>query len=142
MAQVETESSEMEARPVLCPHCMQANTEGADFCVKCGTPLTAHAEIDPMGRIFAQGDTFRKAVAGSPKLIVVVGMWLIFGMGLLELVLAIPLNPESRGVPGAKELVMLVMWWGILLATGIVSGLILFRTTRNYFRMKRGAEEE
>jgi len=142
MAQAETESSEAQAMPVLCPHCMQPNTEGADFCVKCGTPLTAHAEIDPMGRIFAQGDTFRKAVAGSPKLIVVVGMWLIFGMGFLGLVLAIPSIPGSRGVSGAKEVVMLVMWWGILLATGIVSGLILFRTTRNYFRMKRVTKEE
>ena len=142
MAQVKTESSEMQAGPVLCPHCLQGNMEAADFCVKCGTPLTAHAEIDPMGRIFAQGDTYRKAVAGSSKLIVVLGMWLIFGVGLLALAVAMPSLSGSGAMAGVKEMVMLLIWCGMLAGTAIVSGAILFRTTRNYFRLRRADKEQ
>jgi hypothetical protein len=65
---------------IACPHCLTINHPLSYFCITCMTPLTSHAAIDPIYRIFAQGNTYQKAAAKPANFLVVLGMWLIFGL--------------------------------------------------------------
>src|SRR6478735_8409081 len=64
---------------VVCPKCLLANAATAAFCADCGAPIGMVAAIDPIQQIQAEGFAYRSAVEGPPKLIIVVGMWLLFG---------------------------------------------------------------
>lgn len=111
----EPESDEQQ----LCVRCLAPNDPSAHFCVKCSAPLTAYASTGPFEHIFAQGAVYREAVQHPKKLIVVIGMWVIFGMmfcgGAILAVFAYDL-PERVG--------------GVLLLP--ISLLMIWRTTRNY----------
>ena len=66
--------SSAEINPV-CPHCMRENSPQAHFCVKCATPMSSLAAIDPLGRIQATGDTYRTAIHQSgPSKVTLVAM--------------------------------------------------------------------
>jgi hypothetical protein len=147
MADQEEHSSGGEAGegPVVCPHCLARNAEGADFCFRCQMPLTAHAEIDPMGQIYAQGDTFRKAIGGPPRTIVLVGMWLIFGPALImEIAILQPtvsgmLHEGANGIDMRSALTAVVLFLG-LAGMAVIYAVILYRLTRNFFRFRRVAD--
>jgi len=64
---------------IACPHCLTINHPLSYFCITCMTPLTSHAAIDPIYRIYAQGNTYQKAAAKPTNFLVVLGVWLIFG---------------------------------------------------------------
>lgn len=70
----------------VCPHCMAVNEPQNHFCLKCATPLTSHATIDPLWRIQATGDTYRKAANKPANRFVLIGMWLIFGPQIFPLI--------------------------------------------------------
>ncbi|MCC6680712.1 MAG: hypothetical protein IT445_07400 [Phycisphaeraceae bacterium] len=64
----------------LCPHCVKPIARFDHFCPHCGGPVTAHAAIDPLSQVYAQGYAYRQATTiNQPKFIVVLGIWLIFG---------------------------------------------------------------
>jgi len=65
---------------IACPHCLTINHPLSYFCLTCMTPLTSHAAIDPIYRIYAQGNTYQKAAAKPANFLVVLGMWLLFGL--------------------------------------------------------------
>ena len=65
---------------IACPHCLTINHPLSYFCITCMTPLTSHAAIDPLYRIYAQGNTYQKAAAKPTNFLVVLGMWLLFGL--------------------------------------------------------------
>ena len=65
--------------PVVCPHCLTANTEFDNFCVKCAGPLTSHAAIGPLEHVFTLGHGYRGAVDHPVKRVTLIGMWLIMG---------------------------------------------------------------
>jgi hypothetical protein len=65
---------------ISCPHCLTINHPLSYFCITCMTPLTTHACIDPLYRIYAQGNTYQKAAAKPTNFLVALGMWLIFGL--------------------------------------------------------------
>ena len=67
----------------LCPNCLSENQPEAHFCVKCQSPLSSHAAIDPLGRIQATGDTYRKAIKQPSSPVVLIGMWLLFGWTII-----------------------------------------------------------
>lgn len=73
----------------LCPNCLTANDPAAHFCVQCGAPLTSHAAIDPLGQVYAQGHIYRNAVYRSRSLFVFVGMWILFLVAGLSIILGI-----------------------------------------------------
>lgn len=62
----------------LCTSCAAPNEPSADFCVKCGAPISWYSKIGPFESIFAQGFILREAAWQPRRLIVVVGIWLIF----------------------------------------------------------------
>lgn len=63
----------------LCIQCMTANAPGSHFCRRCGAPLSSFAATGPFEALFAEGHLYRRAAEQPRRLIVVVGIWLIFG---------------------------------------------------------------
>ena len=126
----------------VCPHCMTPNEPQNHFCLKCATPLTSHAAIDPLGRIQAMGDTYRKAANKPANRVVLIGMWLIFGPQIFPLIYLF-----QRLYTGDNK----YPWYSIevnetytnyisaLLAFGffIIYSAILYKVTKNYYKNKR-----
>jgi hypothetical protein len=66
---------------IVCLHCAESVGPFDHFCPQCGGPNTAHAAIDPLGQVLTAGWGYRNAIE-TPRLIVVIGIWLIFGPAL------------------------------------------------------------
>ena len=134
----------------LCPSCLAPTEPLQHFCAECGSPLTSHAEIDPIGRIYSMGYTFGKAVDSPRRLIVLVGMWCIFGLPmLLVTIISAALIaqqaeysfPDEGGLLDWGETSGWSASWAmggvlsVLLLLGFVLlyGAIVVKTTKNYF---------
>ena len=113
---------------VLCPHCAASNGPVADFCVKCGAPLSVIAMTDPLRETLSAGFLYREATGGKPKRIVVVGIWLVFLPGLASLPLA-----WGGGVNSPQELWTQGLW-------SLASAIIPVLTTINYVRKRRAMD--
>lgn len=116
----EPESHEQQ----LCVRCLAPNDPSGHFCAQCSAPLTAYASTGPFEQTFAQGAVFREAAQHPTKLIVVIGMWIIFGMmfcggAILAMI--------AQDLPERVE--------GVLLLP--ISLLMIWRTTRNYLARVR-----
>ncbi len=110
----------------LCVNCMAPNEPSAHFCVKCGTPLTSYASTGPFESLFAEGSAYRHAAERPGSLVVVMGVWLIFGMIALVAILLLVMG---------RDLGLLYMVVGAaLLALSVV---MIWKTTRNYLARKR-----
>lgn len=113
----------------LCPSCMFPNEPEAHFCAKCGAPLTSYAATGPFESLFAEGHVYRQAAERPRSLIVVLGIWIIFGaFGLTGVVLVAVGRDSGFGfaVIGA-----------LLIALALV---MITKTTRNYFAGRKGEE--
>ena len=105
---------------------MAPNQPSANFCVKCGAPLTSYASTGPFERLFAEGSVYRSAAERPRKLMVVVGIWLIFGFSACTGVILIASMRDTGfmfGIFGAG-----------LTALSIA---MLWKTTRNYLAAKK-----
>jgi hypothetical protein len=131
----------MSEGTVVCPHCLAPNAERSDFCRECGTPLTSHAETDPLGQIRATGDTYLKAIDSPVKPIVVIGMWLIFGpmaaggVGLL-LWFSIGIATNPFGPVTIQSVFGVIIFIGLSTGMAAICSTVLYRTTRNYIRLR------
>ena len=111
----------------LCPQCLTGNIPGTHFCRDCGSPLSSHAAFGPFEHLFAEGHIYRRATEQPRKLIVVAGIWLLFGptafssafLGFSEW------QQGSRLGPGLM---------GLLLP---VSLILIIKSTANYIAGKR-----
>jgi hypothetical protein len=120
------------------------NDEPADFCAKCGGPLTAHAVNDPFDMIKSQGFMYRSASRSPQSLVVVIGVWVLmlptFCYGIWILLMSFralftedfhPLALLVLGVAG------LFVW---------IPGTLMTRTLANYQtpgeRRQTGLDEE
>ena len=120
----------------LCHNCLAKNDPHAHFCYKCNTPLTAIASMDPIGSIWSRGDTWRKAVSRPVRPLNVIGMWVLWGLQLaLALIwIAIRLIGEPQEIIWSFQLILaLCLWLGIT----VLIGTMLFKSTRNYYRLKQ-----
>ncbi len=108
----------------LCPACLAELTAGCGFCPQCGAPVTPTVAISPFERIFSEGYIYRQAVASPRKLIVVVGIWLVFLPVFLSGVLLVIRHAFFREMPMPHVV-------GALFAS-LIGGLGLFQVTRNY----------
>ena len=125
-----------EGRP-LCPDCLAVNEPLAHFCGKCGTPMTAHAEIDPLGRIYAMGDTWWKATRRPSSPIILVGMWLIFGVPALGLLTLLPVVLfTAYGITIGEVTLGGILGMLLILALIGVYAAVLIKTTKNYLRRR------
>jgi hypothetical protein len=130
-----SETTEPETLPVICPSCLTPNSANQHFCQKCGTPLTSHAEIDPMGQIFAQGDVFRKAIDNPRRPIVIVGMWLICGPNaifLTSLTVWTLTRPFVERFKGIQDVLTFLFSLAASGCGALIFDLMLYRLTRNF----------
>ncbi|HTV39834.1 MAG TPA: zinc ribbon domain-containing protein [Candidatus Sulfotelmatobacter sp.] len=110
----------------LCKSCAALNEPDADFCVKCGAPLSAYSTMGPFETIFAAGFIYREAAERPRRFIAVLGIWLIFlpqaftGFMIIGTVHALYLDLIGGGL--------------IFISVGIIG-----RTTLNYFAAKQRA---
>lgn len=126
---------------VICPNCLTPNFLLNHFCLNCATPLTSHACIDPIGRIYAQGDTYRKAANHPHKFIVVLGMWLLFAPSPIFFIISFWFHLSNIFTIGIFFENQINIYLGIiyqLLSLSIFSlyGAILIKVTRNYYRIR------
>jgi len=120
-----TEANEQQ----LCVSCLTPNDPAAHFCLKCGAPLSSYASTGPFESLFAEGSVYRSAAERPQKLIVVLGIWLIFGMMTLAGVLLI--------VTGRATGLVYSIGGGIMLA---IAPVMIWKTTRNYLARKQKDE--
>lgn len=137
-----------DASPV-CPHCVEPLGPLDRFCPNCSAPASALVSMDPMGRIYTTGWAYRQAVAGKPRLMALVGMWLIFCPSLAAIALimwtilrAMPFfSPYAEW--GSISLGSLALNLGaflLTLAPEILGLALLWKVTARYVRSRRKAE--
>jgi hypothetical protein len=114
----------------LCVNCTFPNDPLANFCAKCGAPLTSYAATGPLEHIFAEGHAYRQAVERPRSFIVVIGIWLIFGV-----MAATGLIMIAAGGTGALPMAVL----GVIIL--IIPSVIILRTTTNYFTSRRASKD-
>jgi hypothetical protein len=117
------------AEKQLCVSCMAPNDPAAHFCAKCGAPLSSYASTGPFESLFAEGSVYRSAAERPQKLVVVLGIWLVFGLMALAGILLIVIGRETG--------------FGYLVAGAFmlpISIMMIWKTTRNY--LARGTKDE
>ena len=110
----------------LCLGCLAPNNTTANFCVKCGAPMTSYAATGPFEHLFAGGHAYRQAAEKPKNLFVVLGVWLLFGfVGLGGLFIAIV---------GSGSGVSSVLLGAFLF---LISLAMIWRSTRSYLARSR-----
>ncbi len=112
---------------------MAPNEVSANFCAECGAPLTSYASTGPFEHLFAEGAAYRQAATRPRKLIVVVGVWLIFGAAILtgvEMLSGFGMFNET--------LVARLFQAPVGVALIGVSAVMIWKTTRSYLAWRRG----
>jgi hypothetical protein len=115
----------------LCRACLAPNPPGATFCHDCGAPLSSYAATGPFESVFAEGHVYRSAVERPQKLVVLLGMWGIFGMLASGGVMLLIMAHADRSFP-----IFLIAAFLVL-----VSVIILWRTTSNFLRSRNQPTE-
>ena len=111
-----------ESDNICCPHCLELNNPNSPNCVKCGGPLLAISTIGPFERIETHGFAQREAINRPKRLIVVIGVWLLWFPALLACIIPVFLDPNAAFV---------------LLPMSILPIIIIFKTTRNYVKYRK-----
>ncbi len=124
------ESSPESSEKQLCTSCTTPNEPDVNFCAKCGAPLSSYATIGPFERLFAEGFIYRQAAEQPRHLIVVLGVWLIFGAIAMGGITLLMMGGGKDGLFGLTGVAMLVL-----------SLLMIWRTTQSYLTRTRVAEK-
>ena len=145
-----------EESTALCPHCAEAVEPFDHFCPFCGGPVTAHASIDPLGQVYALGHGYQRAVSSRPRLIVVLGMWLIFGPQLLFLLMILfksltAVVDISALIPGNQtpnaptvghldmgSMMIALVGYSFTIMLAAIYGAILWTVTKRYRKARPG----
>jgi len=129
-----TSDSEPHEELHLCISCLASNEPEAHFCKKCGAPLDSYSATAPFERTLAQGFAFRAAVTGKPKLIVVIGMWILFFPPVCAAIFGL-----YAAMIGQAPVFSLL----ISLAMGSIGSILIYKTTKNYFsHSKKDSEQD
>ena len=134
---METNSTTKDAEETTtCLSCLAQNRRSEAFCHECGAPVGTTATLDPLRTIQAEGFLLRKALEGRPKLIVLLGVWilhlpvLVVGVGF-----AIYFLLNQRGFTG------FLFFWAMV-GLSLFAFVILYRITKNYFAPPERREDE
>ncbi|MGV7224742.1 MAG: hypothetical protein ACQ9MH_24890 [Nitrospinales bacterium] len=109
-----------------CPSCLTVNGTSVAFCSKCGLPIGDYVNLDPVGQIKSQGHLFREATNRPRSLIILIGLWIYFGLTIVGMSLVIFFSNTDF------HFLTDLFFIGIL----VVSCLILIKATKNYFNKK------
>lgn len=115
---------------VPCLSCFQENDKHAVFCKNCNSSLSLAANFDPLKALHNEGMVYSKAVVGKPKLVVLIGVWVLFLPALL------------LSVQGVYSLIFdlgggtssFILFWMSLLVGGF-SLVMLYKVTNNYLTL-------
>jgi hypothetical protein len=123
------DGEEEEGMP-LCISCMTPNDPMRNFCEKCGAPLQSLGAMGPFEGIWGEGFVYRQATEKPRSLVIVLGVWLIFGtyaMGSVATLLSGWLN-------SAEERLFSAFWL-------FISVMMIWRTTLGYLAWRRVSVE-
>lgn len=109
----------------LCLNCLAPNAQFANFCRDCGGPLTSFAATGPIESVFAEGHVYRKAVESPRSWIVLLGVWMIFGLMVLNGAMPLFVGQDT-GAPG-------VLYSLVLLPIPLV---VLWKTTKRFLESR------
>ena len=123
-------ASDAAGESELCRQCLAPNPPGVAFCGQCGAPLSSYAATGPFEHLFAEGHAYRRAAEQPQNWVVVLGIWLIFGFALLGGAVLFVIGIESSA--WTQRLLGLVL--------ALIALLMLFKTTRNFIRQRRGRQ--
>lgn len=115
----------------LCIRCLAPNEPLAHFCAKCGAPLSSYASTGFLESAYAEGAVYRAAAERPRKLIVVLGVWMIFGA--IALAGAVILAVSTEG--GFHDKII----GAAMLAFSLV---MIVKTTKNYFAKPKPVEPQ
>jgi hypothetical protein len=122
----------------LCPSCLAPAELHQHFCMKCWTPLTSHAEIDPLGQVYAVGDMYWKLTRGPSKPIAIFGLVVMVGLPLIGLLAVV--------IGFVVDVLFSRSYSGICLAIGalvlssiplLAMGAVFTKTIRNRHQSRR-----
>jgi hypothetical protein len=113
----------------LCVSCMFPNQPAAHFCAKCGAPLSSYASTGPFEHLFAEGHVYRQATERPHNLVVVLGVWLIFGVTALA--------GAALLFIGREDGIQYVVAGAFFLPISLV---MIWKTTRSYLARPRQEE--
>jgi hypothetical protein len=113
----------------LCVSCMFPNQPAAHFCAKCGAPLSSYASTGPFEHLFAEGHVYRQATERPHNLVVVLGVWLIFGVTALA--------GAALLFIGREDGIQYVVVGAFFLPISLV---MIWKTTRSYLARPRQEE--
>jgi hypothetical protein len=106
------------------------NQPEANFCAKCGAPLTAYAATGPFESVFAEGYIYRQAAERPRSFIVVAGIWVLFG--------ALGLTGAGLIAIGGDVGLVHVVGGALVVALAVA---VIAKTTRNYFSERKNEEK-
>jgi hypothetical protein len=113
-------------RTITCPSCLAQNRGVESFCHQCGSPVGPMTNLDPIQTIQTEGFLLRKALAGRPRLIVVLGIWILH---LPVLVVGIGVTIHLLlNLRGASDFVFILVMSGL----SYYAFVVLYRITKNY----------
>ena len=111
---------------------MAPNEPDAHFCAKCGAPLSSYASTGPFESLFAEGAVYRAAAERPRSLVVVFGIWLIFGLVAVGGVFLTAIGLTGLGPSIAGGI------WSLIGVSLFAVGLtMIWKTTRNYLARKQ-----
>lgn len=121
---------------VICPGCGSDIGLNEKYCPKCGAPADAASNLDPMTLPESEGRLIGSAVERPTKPIVLICVWLLFAP--IFIISAVMLVDSVSGGVGdrSQSFIFLLFSMGGL----ALSGIILFRVTTNYFRLRRSRQ--
>src|SRR6185295_18321067 len=114
--------------PITCPSCQTVNDQLEVFCRECGTPLVRPTRFASLDVVQAEDPVRPKVRPRRPRLVVVLGLWLL-GFPILVLnvipVLMVVADPDYR-----NPSTFMPFWLGVAIVCLIV--FALYRVTKNY----------
>jgi hypothetical protein len=124
-----------DAPDPLCPHCLTSIGPFEHFCRQCDGPITCHAATDPIGQIFSLGHLCRRATTSCTRLSTLIGMWLIFGSGLITLIFYPVISLENEESFAFFFLLLISILIPLLVA--VIHIAILWQVTHRYIEHRK-----
>ena len=116
---------------IPCISCLAENRRFESFCHRCGAPVSTTATLAPVQTIQTEGFLLRKALERRPKLMVLVGVWILhLPVLVLGVCVAIFIIFSQRGIVG------FFFFW-VMIALSTFAAIILYRITKNYLTIPK-----
>lgn len=112
---------------LVCSSCLFVNSPDATHCHECSVPIDG---VDALQRIRSVGFTPRSTVESPPKLVILIGVWMIFAPAVL-------LTPFLLYFEKVQGFVATV--WSSCVMVGSVC--ILYYATKHHVDRSRGSNE-